>query len=162
MLLGEIANSRGFKIAALNIGSLPAHMNDIRLYMNSQTIDILALNERDKQDKSISNCQMYISDYIFERKDRNRNCEGVARFIRNTINCELMHELNDDQLEWFCVKVSKLKLKLKYFIVGTSYKHSTSTAGIMKSFKSIIDKLEIYDHVTNVLGDFNCNAGGTS
>ena len=48
MLLGEIANSSGFKIAALNIGSLPAHMDEIRLYMNSQTIHILALNERGK------------------------------------------------------------------------------------------------------------------
>ena len=42
---------------------------------------------------------MYKSGYILERKDRNRNGEGVARFIRNTINYELMHELNDGQLE---------------------------------------------------------------
>ena len=34
--------------------------------------------------------------------------------FRNTINYELMRELNDDQLEWLCVKVSKLKIK--YFI----------------------------------------------
>ena len=71
-----------------------------------------------------------------------------------------MHELNDDQLEWFCVKDSKLKIK--YFIVGPSYRHSTSTSDVMKSFKSLIDTLEIYGLETNVLGDFNCNAGGTS
>ena len=84
--------------------------------MNSKTIDILALNET-RQEKSISNGQMYKSGYILERKDRNRNGEGVARFIRNTINYELMHELNDGQLEWLCVKVSKLQIK--YFSVGT-------------------------------------------
>ena len=127
--------------------------------MNSKTIDILALNET-RQEKSISNGQMYKSGYILERKDRNRNGEGVARFIRNTINYELMHELNDGQLEWLCVKVSKLKIK--YFIVGTWYKHSTSTMDVMNSFKSLIDKLEIYGPETNVLGDFNCNAGGNS
>ena len=80
--------------------------------------------------------------------------------FRNTINYELMRELNDDQLEWLCVKVSKLKIK--YFIVDTLYKHSTSTVDVMNSFMSLIDKLEIYDLETNVLGDFNCNAGETS
>ena len=71
-----------------------------------------------------------------------------------------MHELNDGQLEWLCVKVSKLQIK--YFSVGTQYKHSTSTVDVMNSFKSLIDKLEIYGPETNVLGDFNCNAGGNS
>ena len=113
-----------------------------------------------RQDKSISKGQMYISGYILQRKDRNRNGEVVARFIRNTINYERMYELNNDQFEWLCVKVSKLKIK--YFIVGTSYRHSTSTADVMKSFKSLIDKLEIYGLETNVLGNFNCNAGGAS
>ena len=76
----------------MNIGSLPALIDEIRLYMNSQTIDIRKL-------LIYSNDQMYKSGYILERKDRNRNGEGVARFIRNTINYELMHELNDGQLE---------------------------------------------------------------
>ena len=31
----------------------------------------------------------------------------------------------------------------------------------MKSFESLIDKLEIYGFKTNVLRDFNYNAGGT-
>ena len=113
-----------------------------------------------RQDKSISKGQMYISGYILQRKDRNRNGEVVARFIRNTINYERMYELNNDQFEWLCVKVSKLKIK--YFIVGTSYRHSTSTADVMKSFKSLIDKVEIYGAETNLLRDFNCNASGAS
>ena len=67
-------------MADLNIGCLWAHIDKIRLYMNSQPIDILALNET-RQGKSISNGQMYKSGYILERKDRDRNGEGVARFI---------------------------------------------------------------------------------
>ena len=75
--------------------------------MKSEIIYILSLNET-RQDKYISNAQMYISGYILERKERNRNGGRVALINRNTINYELMHELNDDQLEWLCVKVSKL------------------------------------------------------
>ena len=45
-----------------------------------------------RQDKSISKGQMYISGYILERKDRNRNGDGVARFIRNTINYEFIDD----------------------------------------------------------------------
>ena len=153
-LLGEIANSRGFKIAALNIGCLLAHTDEIRVYMNLQTIDILALNET-RLDKSISNGQMYIPGYILERKDRNRNGGGVAlSYIRNTINYELMHELNEDQLEWLSIKVSKPKIK--YFIVGTA-----STLDVLSNhlWKSL--KVDIFGLETNILGDFNCNVGST-
>ena len=44
-LLQEIPNSRGFKIAALNISSQPVHSDELRVYMNTKSIDILAINE---------------------------------------------------------------------------------------------------------------------
>ena len=43
-LLGKIANSRGLKIASLNINSLLAHIDELRAYMTSGPIDILAIN----------------------------------------------------------------------------------------------------------------------
>ena len=42
--LGKIANSRGLKIASLNINSLLAHIDELRAYMTSGPIDILAIN----------------------------------------------------------------------------------------------------------------------
>ena len=44
-LLQEIPNSRGFKIAALNIRSQSVHSDELRVDMNTKSIDILAINE---------------------------------------------------------------------------------------------------------------------
>ena len=43
-LLSELSKHRGFKIAALNITSIPGHIDELRIYMNSKCIDILAVN----------------------------------------------------------------------------------------------------------------------
>ena len=41
---------------------------------------------------SISNGEVSIPGYILERNDRNRDGGGVALYIRNTINYELLHD----------------------------------------------------------------------
>ena len=41
----KIPDSRGFKIAAINISSQPVHSNELLVYMNTKSIDILAINE---------------------------------------------------------------------------------------------------------------------
>ena len=39
-----LPNVRGFKIAALNIASLPGHIEELKTYMALKPIDILAVN----------------------------------------------------------------------------------------------------------------------
>ena len=36
---------RGFKIASLNIASLPKHIDELRLVMSNNEIDVLAINK---------------------------------------------------------------------------------------------------------------------
>ena len=43
-LLSELSKHRGFKLTALNITSIPGHIDELRIYMNSKCIDILAVN----------------------------------------------------------------------------------------------------------------------
>ena len=88
-----------FKLAAVNIVSLQAHIDELRVYMHSKVIDILAINES-RLSSSISNGEVSIPGYILERYDRNRDGGGVALYIRNTINYELLHDYDDDSLEW--------------------------------------------------------------
>jgi exonuclease III len=38
-------NVRGFKIASLNIASLPKHIDELRIVMSNNDIDVLANNE---------------------------------------------------------------------------------------------------------------------
>ena len=118
-LLQEIPNSRGFKIAALNISSPPVHSDELRVYMNTKSIDILAINEIGL-DETIFDWEISIPAYTLDRKDRNRHVGDVAFYIRTIINYELICELVVDQLEWNCIKV--INPKTNPFIVGTCYR----------------------------------------
>ena len=114
-LLQEIPNSRGFKIVALDISSLPAHTDELRVYMNTKSIDILAINGI-RLDETIFDWEISIPVYTLDRKDGNRHSGGVALYIRTIINYKLICVLVVDQLEWLCIEVTKPKTKP--FIVG--------------------------------------------
>ena len=58
-LLSELSTNRGFKLAALNITSIPGHIEGLRIYMNSKCIDILAVNET-RLDDTISSGEVTV------------------------------------------------------------------------------------------------------
>ena len=153
-----MSNNRGFKLAALNIVSLQAHIDELRVYMHSKVIDILAMNES-RLSSSISNGEVSIPGYILERNDRNRDGSGVALYIRNTINYELLHDYDDDKLERLGIKVNKFMTKP--FIVGTWYRPPDANAEILMAFESLIDGIEMLVLEVNIIGDFNGNVGAT-
>lgn len=59
-------------MAALNIASLPKYIDELRNYMTSRPIDILAINET-RLDFSFPNTAISIPGYSLERMDCNRN-----------------------------------------------------------------------------------------
>ena len=107
-LLSELSKNRGFKLAALNITSIPGHIGELRIYMNTKCIDILAVNET-RLDDTISSGEVTVPGYALERNDRNRDGGGVALYIRNTINYERLFDLECGSLEWIGIKVIKPK-----------------------------------------------------
>ena len=68
---------RGFKIAFLNIASLRKHIDEIRLNMQNQYLDVLVLNET-RLDETICDSEMSIDKYTLVRNDRSRHGGGVA------------------------------------------------------------------------------------
>ena len=80
----NLPKHRGFKIAFLNIASLPKHIDELRLNMQHQYLDILVLNET-HLDETISNFEISIDKYTLVRNDRTRHGGGVAMYIRNSI-----------------------------------------------------------------------------
>ena len=118
-LLSELSKNRGFKLAALNITSIPGHIEGLRIYMNSKCIDILAVNET-RLDDTISSGEVTVPGYALERNDRNRDGGGVALYIRNTINYERLFDLECESLEWIGIN-KVIKPKAKSFIVSTWY-----------------------------------------
>ena len=149
--LQEIPNSRRVKIAALNISRQPVHSDKLRVYMNTKSIDFLAINKI-CLDETIFNWEISIPAYTLDRKDRNMHSGGVALYIRTTINYKLICELVVDQLEWLCIKVTKPKTNP--FIVGTCYRPPASTSVTITAFESLIERLELLGLETNIIGDF--------
>ena len=108
----NLPKHRGFKIAFLNIASLPKHIDELRLNMQHQYLDILVLNET-RLDETISNSEISIDKYTLVRNDRTRHGGGVAMYIRNSINFNLRNDLHDEPLS-FCA-LRSVNLKLNHF-----------------------------------------------
>ena len=60
---------KGFKIGHLNIASLFKHIEELRIFMQNQTFDILSINET-RLDNTILNDEVKITGYDLIRKDR--------------------------------------------------------------------------------------------
>ena len=76
-----LRKARGFKIAAINVTSLPKYIDQLRTYMFNQPVDILAINES-RLESSISSNEIGIPGYVLERNDRNRNAWGWSGIIQ--------------------------------------------------------------------------------
>lgn len=61
--------SRGLVMASLNINSLLAHIDELRVFMSTSKIDILSINET-KLDFTIDDSELYLPGFEIIRKDR--------------------------------------------------------------------------------------------
>ena len=73
---GSLENLKGFRIAHLNITSIPKYIDHLRLYLANNPVDILSINET-RLDDSIDNAEVYIQGYNLYGKDRCRFGGGV-------------------------------------------------------------------------------------
>ena len=58
-------------MASLNINSLLAHIDELRVFMSTSKIDILSVNET-KLDFTIDDSELYLPGFEIIRKDRNK------------------------------------------------------------------------------------------
>lgn len=56
-------------MASLNINSLLAHIDELRVFMSTSKIDILSINET-KLDFTIDDSELYLPGFEIIRKDR--------------------------------------------------------------------------------------------
>ena len=118
---------RGFKLASINITSLPKHIDELRILLADRSIDILAINET-RLDDSVLDHEVHMLGYDIIRRDRNRNVGGVCFYVRSTINYLLRLDLSVNQLEILCIEVRKPRSKP--FIVATWYRPPDSPTEI--------------------------------
>ena len=101
---------KGFRIASLNVASIPKYIDQLRVYMVNKPIDILCINES-RLDETITNDAVGIAGYSLFRNDRYRLGGGVAVYVRNVLNVNERSSLVPLSLEAICVEVFKPKTK---------------------------------------------------
>ncbi len=69
----------------LHIVSLPKYIDEIRILLAKQDLDILALNET-RLDNMLSDDLMSVHNYDLIRTDRKRQGGGVCLYIRSNLN----------------------------------------------------------------------------
>lgn len=150
-----IPRQRGFKLAALNINKLTTHIDELRILLDDNPIDILAINET-KLNDNVSDNEVYLSGYEIIRRDRTSNGGGgVCFYIRSGINYKIRSDLNIPDLENLCIEINKPRSTP--FLVNTWYRPPGSPVSIFSSLETLIGKLDSLNVEYFLLGDVNCD-----
>ena len=156
-LISKFKNTRGFKIAKLNIRSLIENIDQFRYFLKDKQFDIICLNET-LLDDTINDHEVNITGYQILRNDRNRNGGGLAVSVRNTIYYISRTELDTNDLETITVEISKPRSKP--FIVNCMHRPPNSTVELFSAYEKLIEKLDSENKETILIGDFNCDWTG--
>ena len=104
------------KLASLNITSLPKHIDELRVLLADNPLDVLSSNET-RLDDSVNNNEVHIPGYDIIRRDREYN--GRFIYVRSTINYSLRPDLSVAHLENVCVEIRKPRSKPFSLLHGT-------------------------------------------
>ena len=150
----KLGAKKGAVIASINVNSLSLHFDEIKCLVKEKDIHILALNET-KLDKDISNKQLEIEGYRFERLDRNRIGGGVAIFCRNTSECAKREDIPISTLEMICLEIKPPNAKP--YLVLSWYRPPSATIETFENLERVLRFLESEDKEIILLGDTNCD-----
>ena len=150
-----LPSKRGFKLASLNINKLTTHLDELKIFLVSNDIDVLAINET-KLNEYITDNEVSISGYDIVRRDRTTyGGGGVCFYVKKSINFSVRNDLCMGSLENLCIEIRKPRFKS--FIVATWYRPPNSLVSIFSPFEELIGKLDSLNTEFYLLGDLNCN-----
>ena len=135
-----VPKGRGFKMACLNINSLTKHIDELRVVLSNQCVDILAINET-KLDDTISDNEITVDGCNIIRHDRTVNGRfggGVCFYIRSNVNFILRKELEIKPLKILSIEVRKLISKP--FVITTWYKPPNSSVDLFSHLDTVLIK----------------------
>ena len=96
-------------MASLNINSLLAHIDELRVFISNSKIYLLYINET-KLELTTDEAELYIPGYELIRKDRvrnGRNGGGVCFYVRCNLNYKIRDDLSSENLELLVVRIIK-------------------------------------------------------
>ena len=152
--LNSIPIERGFKMAFLNIVSLPENIDEIRYSMSNKSIDIIAFNKT-RLDLSFTDSMIHLDGYNLIRKDRSQKGGGVCMYLRSSINYKIRSDLSLSELEAVCVEITKPHSQP--FIAATVYRPPNASLDFFDHLKKLIREIDDENKEMYLLGDLNCD-----
>ena len=137
--LNSIPNERGFKLAFLNIVTLPSKIDEIRHSVHSKNIDLIAFNET-RLDLSISDGLIHLDGYEVVRKDRSRNGGGVCIYLRSSINYKIRSDLIPPEYNWRLFAWKLLNHKVNHLLSLQFIDHQMQMQIFLTIWKNLLNK----------------------
>ncbi len=156
---GSIRTVKGLKIISLNICSLYAKLDDLRLLVLESKPDIIALMET-KINDTICSSELVIPNYNLHRRDRSRNGGGVAIYVNSHLPYTLLQPTLPETSETIWIQLSLPKTRP--ILLGAVYRSQIET-DFCETFKTtlhnILDPLNKGRNPCEIIcvGDFNYN-----
>ena len=155
----RLPSNRGFKKASLNINSLSAHIDEIRILLNDKFLDVLAIQET-KLNNSHRDSEFYIPRFDLVRRDRISDGDGgVCFYIKSSINFSVRNDLNIADLENVFIEVRKPQSKP--VIVVNWYRPPNSHVRLYSHLENLIRKLDLTNFDFFLLGDMHIDMATT-
>ena len=145
----------GLVMACLNINSLLAHIDELRITMYSTKIDILCINET-KLDSTIGDHEVCLPGFELVRRDRivnDRNGGGVCIYIRCNLNFKIRDDLISEILENLTVEIKKPRSKS--ILVSTWYRPPDFPVRHFSEIEQMIGSMDAENLEYFLLGDLN-------
>ncbi len=151
----NLTDTKGLKVAHLNVRSIINKIDEIRMLMSRNKLDVLTLSET-WLDSSIDDFEINVHGYTIHRSDRNRNGGGVAIYVTNQLN----HINISDQICSGKVETCWVDLILphsKNIRVCSTYRPPNVGSEYFNHMVDEYEKAINNDIDAVILGDFNIN-----
>ena len=145
-------------MASLNITSLLKHIDELRVFLNDQNIDVLAINET-RLNESISDQDVKVQGYDIIRRDRLTNGRfsgGVCFYIRSNISYSVRTDLDSQLLEIISL-IEIRKHNSNPFVITSWYRPPNSPHELFAHINTLLGKLDSENVEHFLLGDLNCD-----
>ena len=156
----RLPSKRGLKIASLNVKSLSAHIDEVRILLDDKFFDVLAIQET-KLNNSQRDSEFYIPRFDLVRRDRiSDGGGGVCLYIKSSITFSVRNGLNIADLENLCIEFRKPQSKP--LIVVNWYRPPNSPVRLYSHLENLIGKLDLTNFDFFLLGDMNADMATTT
>ena len=143
---------KGFKFAHLNVVSLVKNFEEVKLFLHNNEVDLLALNET-RLDDTIFDSEISIPMYHLIRKDRNRHGGGVAIYLKNSLNIQMVEHESLSHLEAICIKLCLKGTKPILFV--NWYRPPNSKTHVWDHYENFLEFADSLNLNIIIMGDIN-------